>query len=614
MNDDEDLRQEVHRLRDDVDALHRRLESLEDRLDANEDRSGDRSTVAEATADSPAEDVSSAECETDSGTSTIDDAELPDKTPADSRDWEFAVGVRWLGLAGAAALVIGVAFFVQLAIEIGLLGPLGRVAVGTLGGLALFGAGRYAATRQEYVRWGRIAAGAGMAVAYLSVYAAYGFEGYREAIGTPLWAVLAALTLLVGTTALVSIRDGAPLVVGEAFLLGYVTAALSLEAATLVVTPAYLLLLAGGVVAVATVEPWSRLVLSSTFATYGVFLLWLLDLEPSAAAIATAAILTLLVYLAGGYVLRDVESARFENRRYRAQVIALPLVNAAFGTLLLENAVDDVAPDAVGLGAIAVAAILAGAYAVTDRRPVRTDGTAAAGSVVFLALGVVVVADTFAGTVGALAVVCAGVLAATHLEEPGFRYGSHAVAGATVLKLLAVDTDELPAFDAAEPVATLTGRPVAFALTTAVLYGLAWWFATDRATLSVAESRYLPPLEGSYATVATGLAVLVLALELSGLGVSVAWVLFGLVLLTLGFTLDRRGLRALAIGVFGLATAKVFLVDTRDLDTVSRTLSFLVLGAVLLVASYAYARSRPDVSLALGDALGLEDEECREGE
>ncbi|EMA35429.1 DUF2339 domain-containing protein [Halobiforma nitratireducens] len=608
-NANDDLQEDIRRLRTEFDSLRRRVESLEEELEAEADDPSRPESDPETSERERADDRSEG-----TGAGNAADDEEANEASADhsslrssgtARDWELAVGVRWLGIAGAAALVIGVAFFVQLAIEIGLLGPFGRVVVGTIGGLALFAGGRYATTRQGYVRWGRIAAGAGMAVAYLSIYAAYGFEGYREAIGTPLWAVLAALTLLVGVTAVVSIRDGAALVVGEAFLLGYVTAALSIEAATLAVTPVYLLLLAGGLVAIATVEPWSRLVLSSTFATYGVVLLWLVEVEPSAAVLALTAVLTLVIYLAGGYVLRDVTATRFENRRYRVQLIALPLVNAAFGTLLLENAVEDAIPDAAGLGAIVVAILLGGAYVITDRGSVKADGTAAAGSVGALALGIGIAVGTFATTVGALAIVCVGVLAARELEEPGFRYGSHVVAGATGFKLLAVDASELAAFDAAEPMATLTGRPVAFALAIGVFYGLAWWFAADQSTLSEAERRFLPPLEGVYATAATGLAVLVLALELSGLGVSIAWVLLGLALLVAGFTLDVRGLRALAIGVFGLATAKVFLVDTRDLDTVARTLSFLVLGAVLLVASYAYARSRSDVSLELSDALGL---------
>ncbi|APW97856.1 hypothetical protein CHINAEXTREME_08710 [Halobiforma lacisalsi AJ5] len=618
MADDEDLRREVRRLREDVDSLRRRLESLERAVERDAtDPSGEsepigsieRDETVESDAITPSDAESAAVSEggreepaDPSGReSTTDSADS-----TSTRDWELAVGVRWLGLAGAAALVIGVAFFVQLAIEIGLLGPLGRVAVGAAGGLALFAGGRYAATRKGYVRWGRIAAGAGLAVAYFSIYASYGFESYREAIGTPLWVVLAALTALVGATAVVSVRDRAPLVVGEAFLLGYVTAAISTDAATLVATPAYVLLLAGGLVAVASVTRWSRPVLSSTFASYGVLLLWLADVDPPAAAIAVVSVATLVVYLAGSYVLRGASADRLETRRYRAQLVAITAVAAGFGVVLLEIAVRDWNADAAGLGPAVVAVLLAGTYAVTDRRPVRPDGTAAAGTVVFLALGVAMAVGTFATTVGALALVCLGVAAAKTLEEPGFRFGSHVVAGATTLKLLAVDASELPAFDAAEPVATLTGRPVAFALAVAVFYGLAWWVAS-RPTVGD-DSRYVPPLEGVYATVATGLAVVVLALEFSGVGVSIAWILLGLALLAVGFVLEVRGLRALAIGVFGLATTKVFLLDTRDLDTVARTLSFLVLGVVLLIASYAYARSRSDVSVtpnAVSDALGI---------
>jgi len=43
-----------------------------------------------------------------------------------------------------------------------------------------------------------------------------------------------------------------------------------------------------------------------------------------------------------------------------------------------------------------------------------------------------------------------------------------------------------------------------------------------------------------------------------------------------------------------VTTAKVFLYDTRGLDTVARTVSFLAVGAILLAASYVYARSQDD--------------------
>jgi uncharacterized membrane protein len=65
----------------------------------------------------------------------------------------------------------------------------------------------------------------------------------------------------------------------------------------------------------------------------------------------------------------------------------------------------------------------------------------------------------------------------------------------------------------------------------------------------------------------------------------------------MGVGMWRRspGLRLGAIALFGLAVAKVLVVDLSALDAIYRILSFLVLGAVLLVASFLYARYRRDV-------------------
>ncbi|RQG89013.1 DUF2339 domain-containing protein [Natrarchaeobius halalkaliphilus] len=617
MNDD-DLRREVERLRQEVDALHRRLEALEDSSAGDEPtRESEALRQSETRSATPAEKSDSV-AETPSET-----PERPTEStePSDDSDWESAVGIRWLGLVGALAVVVGVVFFVRLAIEIGLLGPGGRIAVGTLAGLSLFGGGRYAASRRGYVRWGRIAAGTGLAVAYFSIYAAYGFEGYRDAIGTPLWAVLVALTLLVAVTAALSIRDRTPLVAGEAFLLGYVTATISMDAATVVVTPIYALVLAAGLVAIATIRPWSRLVVSSAFASYGVVLLWLANLEPPAAAVGAVGATAFVLYQIGGLVLRSsgggptasghddtAESAERRgadvtfDRTYRARLVVLTVANAAFAAFLLEIAVRDAVLSfaADGTGTIAVAVALAGTYALTNRGGIPVDAAAAAGSVVFLAAGLGLAVGTFATTVGALAVIVAAVVLSEAVDTPAFRIGGHVVAGGLLVKLLAVDASELASFDASEPLATLTGRPVAFALAVGTFYALAWWFSRTDSLLEAeraSDDRAVVP--AAYAAVATGLGVLVLGLELSGVGTSIAWVLFGLVLLGIGFATDGRGIRLLGICVFGLATVKVFLFDTRGLDTVARTLSFLVLGAVLLATSYAYARFQSDLEIDL---------------
>lgn len=46
-----------------------------------------------------------------------------------------------------------------------------------------------------------------------------------------------------------------------------------------------------------------------------------------------------------------------------------------------------------------------------------------------------------------------------------------------------------------------------------------------------------------------------------------------------------------------VTTAKVFVLDTAGLDPTPRFLSFLVLGVVLLVASFVYAKTQSDVEV-----------------
>ena len=227
-------------------------------------------------------------------------------------------------------------------------------------------------------------------------------------------------------------------------------------------------------------------------------------------------------------------------------------------------------------------------YAATARRGARRDHAAAVASVLFAAAAVRVAVGTFPTTVGWVVLLLAAV-----------GMGGHGLAAALVVKLLVVDATALAGFDAVDPVAALTGRPVAFLLAVAALYGLAWRFDVVEPSLTDYERHSRASVDGPYAVAATVLVPALFALELSGAGASVAWAPFGLVLLGVGFGVDRRGVRALGVGVLGVTTARVFLYDTSDLDTLARTVSFLVVGAILLAASYVYARSWGDEGAGL---------------
>ena len=70
-------------------------------------------------------------------------------------------------------------------------------------------------------------------------------------------------------------------------------------------------------------------------------------------------------------------------------------------------------------------------------------------------------------------------------------------------------------------------------------------------------------------------------------------------LLTMGMIASERILRLSGLALFLLCIGKVFLHDLRQLDTMSRILSFIVLGLLLLGASWVYTRFRERINRLL---------------
>jgi uncharacterized membrane protein len=70
--------------------------------------------------------------------------------------------------------------------------------------------------------------------------------------------------------------------------------------------------------------------------------------------------------------------------------------------------------------------------------------------------------------------------------------------------------------------------------------------------------------------------------------ISILWAVYATALMVVGFWRRIRPLRYIALGVFLLLLAKVFLVDTRTISTVYRIAGFLVTGLALVGVSYLY--------------------------
>jgi uncharacterized membrane protein len=97
----------------------------------------------------------------------------------------------------------------------------------------------------------------------------------------------------------------------------------------------------------------------------------------------------------------------------------------------------------------------------------------------------------------------------------------------------------------------------------------------------------------------------------SQVALSIVWAVLGGLGVAVGLIRALPALRWFGLGLLALAAGKVFLYDLASLDAVYRVLSFMVLGVLLLLSSYAYRRlgaqpaptaTAPDVAGASADA------------
>ncbi|MEX2430396.1 MAG: DUF2339 domain-containing protein [Dehalococcoidia bacterium] len=199
-----------------------------------------------------------------------------------SFDWEQLLGRNWFAIAGAVALAVGIGFFLRLAFENEWIGTTERVLLGLGCGLALVGAGEW--TYRRYPLWAQAVTGGGVAVLYLSAYAAFGFY---QIIG-PIMALILLTAVAAACWALALRHESlaiALLGIGGAFLTPLLLGS-GLPGTALLLT--YILLIDAGIVGISTFRNWRWLTLLGLAGSYALFAVWLGNLPQGQAVLAQA--------------------------------------------------------------------------------------------------------------------------------------------------------------------------------------------------------------------------------------------------------------------------------------------------------------------------------------
>jgi len=181
-----------------VKAMARAIDVLTDRLDqlqyggrANVEQTAEPVPIAAPEAEFPRADVIDVEPPADQSV-VAEPPRVPRERPSEWLSLERWIGAEGLLYIGVAALIVGAAYFEKLAIDNGWIGETARIVQGAIAGVVLVYAGlRF--VRAGYRGYGQVICGCGLAVLYVTTYAAFNF--YHLITRPAAFACMVAITL-----------------------------------------------------------------------------------------------------------------------------------------------------------------------------------------------------------------------------------------------------------------------------------------------------------------------------------------------------------------------------------------------------------------------------------
>ena len=208
-----------------------------------------------------------------------------------SWDWEWLLGGNWLARIGIVAVVIGVGFFLKLAFDNDWIGETGRVALGLAVGVALLGGGEF--WQKKYPLWAQAVTGGGIAVLYLSIFAAFSLYDLVPAL-----AALGFSFLVTLAAAGLALRYEARAIALLGILGGFATPMLLADKLpSQWALLSYVLVLDLGVLALATFRNWRWFTLLGLVGSLILFGYWHEELNPSLLLAEVGITLIFLIFI-----------------------------------------------------------------------------------------------------------------------------------------------------------------------------------------------------------------------------------------------------------------------------------------------------------------------------
>lgn len=526
----------------------------------------------------------------------------PPRPPTERRqrpalEWEDLVGGRLLAWVGGSAIVVGIVFFLGMAISRGWIDEPTRTVLAFLGSSALLGGGLWLHERKGRTDASRAAVAAGIFGLYATLVVATSVYGLISS------AVGLASALLIGAVATaIAVRWRSP-IVGALGIVGALLAPVLVNAGTSYTALAFMAVALCSAVGVLLWQRWNWLALAAFVVSAPQLVNWM-DHEYhhrlALVLVVLAVFWVLYVVAALGYELRSRSPDRLPHASWLLLLLAV-LFTAGTGYAVLSSTNHDGGAIAWVVG-LALGHIVLGAFAL--RQAINRE----IGSLL-IAVGLVLAAIAFADALGGPVLVAGWAVQAVLLSYLGRRasaepekFGSDAqrlLMGASVYIALAFGHVLL--FEA-KPDAlrhgldSLPRAAIALVIASAAAAVCARLVRDVRADLSAIGEAF-----AAAGLVYLGSVVIVdrwgaysdgTTRQGGQVALSAYWTLLGVAGLVAGLLRDDRRLRLGGLLLLGLGVLKVFLYDLANLEQIYRVLSFIGLGLLLLASAYAYQRVR----------------------
>jgi uncharacterized membrane protein len=528
------------------------------------------------------------------------------------RSLESRIGSQWFNRIGILAVLIGMAWFLKLAIDNHWIGPLGRVLIGLVAGAGLIAwSERFRA--KGYAAFSYSLKSVGSGILYLSLWAA--FSLFHLIPGSVALAAMIAVTAFNGFLAWVQDSE---LLALYAIAGGFGTPLLvSTGENHEVALFSYMLLLNVTVLILVALRPWSRLLFGAFAGTVFYATGWSFSYYSSQQIGTTAfffACFFTLFALAPRLVLlgenNAADAAQNTSTWDKLATVILPILNATLGFLAFYSLLDSKHWESAEPW---LAVVFAGFYLLLLRlpavgrwhaNPVLLSELHLAAAVVFLTIAIPLKASGRWITIGWLAEGAALLWVASRARMKFLSILALLCLALALVALVTIDPST-----STTPI--LNARFATYLVGIAVFAFAAW---TAHQCAKEQQNTMLPWLgiAAASALVVNGLILLAAGREIHAYWWGSGWrggyqqyalyrmyaqfsysalfMAFGAILLALGFSRNSAFLRWQALVLLAVSIGKVFLVDVSALSQGYRILSFLGLGALLLGVSFVYQR------------------------